>query len=248
MNCGQGKSYKYFSSFIVEFEDAAEWRRDLLGTHYTDLYRREKHDSPEAARISMIRRIKAALFDHPQNRYVLDIASGPQSLERQLSKSFPPHEQTYFEGTRFVTVDYAIIAQCKLLGSRLKNITHIRCDAARSLPFKSDSFGLVVSNMGIDFLPREALGHASDVLTPGGKAIFHFHHPNMIPEDLTRVRNPRIKAFWTYLKERNVLFKSEVEIRASLKSVNLNVTEVAAQHDRYDTWWEVVARKERLYF
>lgn len=63
-----------------------EWATQHLREHYSRQYQYEKHDSPPASRVSMIRRMWDLMrtADKLPNRRILNIGSGPQSLEREL--------------------------------------------------------------------------------------------------------------------------------------------------------------------
>ncbi len=213
--------------------------QQVIDSFYTCVYRTEKHDSPEESRVSLTRRIVTTLKSGITEPQILDIGSGPQSLEKQLLSGRPQSDINFFKKFMFVTLDVVEIYKKKLLAKRA---SHVRADALK-LPFKSESFGLVVSNHAIDFLPRAAFLEAHRVLAPGGKAIFYFHHPDMIPDDLSSVRNRMIRQFWQYLKNENVLFKSEEEITQTLQGAGFTLEEIIINSDSQDKWWEVFASK-----
>lgn len=213
--------------------------QQLIDSFYTSVYRTEKHDSPEESRVSLIRRIVTTLKSGIPEPQILDIGSGPQSLEKQLFSGRPQSDINFLKKFMFATLDVAEIYKKKLLA---KKASHVRADALK-LPFKSESFGLVVSNHAIDFLPRVAFQEARRVLVSGGKVIFYFHHPDMIPDDLSSVRNRMVRQFWQYLKDNEVLFKSEEEITETLQRAGFTLEEIIPNSDGQDKWWEVVASK-----
>ncbi len=167
----------------------------------------------------------------------LDIGSGRQSLEKELKNTHK--NRSWMDELEMFTVDMADIVNYKLLLARSKKVHHIRGDALL-LPFDSSQFGLVVSNHAIDFLPRESFSEAARVLSPDGYAIFYFHHPSMIKSPS---KNPKIEMFWKYLRDNEILFKDEDQIREELRKRGLAVEEIHLNDDRVDKWWEVVSRK-----
>lgn len=208
---------------------------ETLRGFYTKLYTSEKHDSPEKSRVSLTQRIKRTLSAGIPRNEVLNIGSGPQSLERQLWKM---GDTSLFSRFRFSTVDVATISPKKLLGRNNPNITHTQASAL-NLPYGDETFGLIVSNHAIDFLPRNSFNEAYRVLAPNGKAIFYFHHPDMIPNDLDRVRNITVKNFWSHLRNNNLLFDSEQRIVDEMEAYGFFVESVKLNSDSRDKWWEV---------
>jgi hypothetical protein len=104
---------------------------------------------------------------------------------------------------------------------------------------------MVVSNHAIDFLNKigvDVYSEAFRVLRKGGYALFNFHHPSLV-EGIERVKSEEVRSFWTYLRENNVLFQDEDQIREKLESVGFSVLEVMLVKDGPDQWWEVVAQK-----
>jgi hypothetical protein len=49
--------------------------------------------------------------------------------------------------------------------------------------------------------------------------------------------------FWKYLRDNEILFKDEDQIREELRKRGLAVEEIHLNDDRVDKWWEVVSRK-----
>lgn len=218
--------------------------RDIILSHYSHRYQYQKHDSPEQSRISLNRRIWNLLRNRkslPTAR-ILDIGSGPQSLEKQLFMGRDKGQADALKGYTFHTLDLAEISRRKLLAQDKRNVSHVRADAVR-LPYRDGIFGLVVSNHAIDFAPRFALREAYRVLARGGTAIFCFHHPSMLPDDLSTVRNDTVRKYWTHLRENKVLYESEGQIRRTLEEMGYSNVEVSLGSDSMDQWWEVVANK-----
>lgn len=214
--------------------------KSILSQFYGRHYRNEKHDSPEESRVSMIRRMVAHLSDGTPGNKILDIGAGRQSLERQLF-SFNPHIRLLLESLEITTIDLADLNSRSLLAKR-SGVHHIQSQG-ESIPLPDNKFSLVVSNHALDFMPRTAFKDAYRVTTPGGLAILYFHHPCLIDTDLNKVKNPLIKAFWTYLKTNKVLFQNEHEIENTLTQAGFTPTEITTNSDGQDTWWETTSIK-----
>src|SRR5258708_339638 len=122
------------------------------------------------------------------------------------------------------------------------NIFHTQ-GSALNLPIADNSVGLVISNHAIDFLPTKAFNEAYRILVPKGVAIFNFHHPSMISEDLNEIKNNNVREFWKYLRENNILFDSETRIRQTMEGAGFIVNSVNINTDTRDKWWEVELTK-----
>ncbi len=215
----------------------------FLRDFYKKLYLKEKHDSPDESRTSMVRRIKKLITEGKifPNK-VLNIGSGPQALEKQLLNRSQGGGSLRNNEIKFTSIDLAQIMANKLLSGKTKNVSHVQGNVV-NLPFQDKTFGLVVSNHAIDFCPQEeAFREASRVLNDNGKGIFYFHHPLMLRE---LSKNEEIRTFWQHLRDNSILFFSEEEIKTFLEKVGFVPLEISLKSDKYqdDTWWEVVAEK-----
>ena len=213
-----------------------------LNNFYSRRYTSEKHDSPEESRTSMIRRIRNLILEGKiVPAEVLDIGSGPQSLEKQLF-GFLHNGGSLKKMVQVVSIDLANILPRRLLARKIQNVQHVQGNAVK-LPFADQSFGLVVSNHAIDFCPQEeAFREAYRVLNNGGKGIFYLHHPSMFEYPPL---NEEVVIFWQYLKDNHILFSNEQDIRTFLKRVGFISAEISLKTDKLktDKWWEVVAEK-----
>lgn len=236
-----------------------------LKTAYTELYRDHpgrsapiRHDSPERSRIRMIRNLVDALLADMPNPHVLNIGSGPQMLEHQLLSGFAVPAKKIDEATglkpdaflaqfSFTTVDIADIREEDLMANHLPNVEHRQGDAL-ALQFEDGTFGAVVSNLCIDFIPRTDFDlpyrEARRVLAPGGSAMFNFHHPGMIPADIMN-HNPDSSpaiAHWQYLTRNGILFPGPEAIYTCLVDrVGFRDAIISEQTERRKIWWEVIA-------
>lgn len=220
--------------------------QQTLTDFYTWLYStNEKHDSPEKSRVMMIRRIYACLQPGIIKPYMLNIGSGPQSLEKQMRTARTKRDVDLLSQIKCFSLDISSIDVRKLLARNALNQHHLRASAL-ALPYKSQSIGLVVSNLAIDFIPRsdydQPYRECKRVLTPGGTALFNFHHPSMIPDDLNSLSDSVTKRYWTYLSQNSILFSSYADIHDCLVTrVGFNGVDIYLETDGKDQWWEVEA-------
>jgi SAM-dependent methyltransferase len=217
----------------------------FLMDDYSRYYRRHVSDSPVESRTSMVKRIIGSVLDGdviPPR--VLNIGSGPQMLENQLLAQSNPDIKKKLKALQFVSLDIADISSQNLLAQERTNVNHVRGDATATA-FKDNSFGLVVSNLAIDFAPKEeAFREAYRVLNHEGKAVFYLHHPSLL--DSMEKKDEQVQIFWTYLKDNKILFNDEVEIRNFLEKIGFRDVEVILKNDKgnRNKWWEVVALKK----
>lgn len=233
--------------------DILEHPQNTLNEFYDHIYdrRKDKHDSPEISRVRMQRKLIHEIETSRFGTKILNIGSGPQALEKQLMNAYPIQYQVETNDKEKDVVmkkpKYTLfsvdIADFKTTLTRGK-APHVRGDATR-LPFASESIDIACSNLAIDFLPDTAMLEALRVLKPSGIAFFHFHHPDMIPEDLNNVINPLVRKFWGYLKETKKLYESPKQILEHLISLGfmLEPEDIYLANDRIDKWWEVRAAK-----
>ena len=216
----------------------------ILPQHYETVYRGSfKHDSPEQSRTNMAGEMIQVLREGIPNPWILGIGTGPQSMEKQLFAHQGQQVRDLLGKFKLVTLDVAKIGGAILLARNKYGVEHVRADA-NLLPYPDNRFGLVDSNMAIDFLPRSAYRELTRVLSPGGVALLHFHHPSMLPDDMGIVKNETVRKFWQYLRDNGILFRSASEIRWGLGEAGLVVKKVTLATDGRDKWWEVMAHKE----
>lgn len=221
--------------------------REVQVSFYSDFYRKNKSDSPDASRTSLLRRSVPHMSGLGGEDYVLELGSGRQILTREYLRD--RQAQPSFT---VVTLDIAEITRKQLLAGESLSVSHIRADGGR-LPFQSGKFALVVSSMALDFMGEEAIPEVHRVLKPGGRAEINLHHPNLIPKDLDQllVRRKIPKAertvleYWLYLREQEVLTSDPELLRGRFVKNGLAVEKLVEAHDSHDTWWEVSLRKDQ---
>src|SRR5258708_1113436 len=214
---------------------------DILPKHYTGLYKTETSDSPDKSRTSLIRWIQEEATKGLSKDVILNIGSGPQPLEAQMLRS-EHKDNSLFKKIKIFTLDIANIRSSNLLvqrRNRLKtrtDILHVQ-GSAFELPYRDNSIGMVVSNHAIDFLPDEVFKEAYRVLAPNGLALFNFHHPSMIPEDLEKFNlHENVREFWKFLKDNNRLFDSEGRIKKTMEGYGFQVNSINLNDDLIDKW------------
>lgn len=222
---------------------------NLLKSFYTSLYNKgEKSDSPDFTRVEMQRKVISALLQLEQRKFqVLNIGSGPQVLERQMIAQLIQLNYPLTSG-QFCTVDIADIPPRKLLALK-RGVDHYYADANNLTEYFGDyTFDIVISNLAIDFAGLGAMHEAHRILTQNGRAFFHFHHPAML-ENMNDINEPQVCAYWSYLRDNQILFSSAEEINLRLSNIGFVPTLIKerVQFDRKDNcnhyWWEVEATK-----
>lgn len=186
---------------------------------------------------------------------VLNVGSGAQLLERELIQTHRQGDDPrLLKEIRFFTVDIAQINKDKLKAQKHRpaedkpgGVFHVQADS-EALPFRDGDFGMLVSNMAIDMMPRTAFAEASRVLTKGGKFIFTFHHPDMMRDVAAKAQRPSDRIFTAHLLQNKVYFETEDEIRSTLTSYGLEVEEIRigsnAPGGKGSTWWFVEGFKK----
>lgn len=220
----------------------------LLIDHYEKVYRGsgpDKSDSPEKARTSLVGEVRTLASESPIE-ILLDSGAGRGIIPRQLRTS-----GAIGKNTRVITLDRATIPKNKLLEGQNSQVEHIQADG-RSLPIQGETVDLVVSSMAADFIGFESLLETHRVLRNKGTALFTFHHPSQIPENVDeRVENPfltdrqrRVLTYQKYLRDNGVLFESEAEIIKTLGEAGLEVEEVRLEQDVGGRqWWFAKTKK-----
>jgi len=215
----------------------------LLASHYSRIYSgKDKHDSPDLARTRMCNEVVRLIKDEslPNNR-ILSIGSGRQALEKQLLVLRDPKSMELLKDTEITTIDIANISKGKLLGLKY-GINHTQANTL-NLPFKDNTFGLIISNLAIDFAPKEALREAFRVLSPKGKVLFNFHHPILYTKN-TQNSPEEVKQFISYIKGNRILYENKESIEYNLIKSGFNKISVLLDTDGEDKWWMVRANKK----
>jgi len=220
-----------------------ENHQELLTNHYSKRYSgKEKHDSPDRSRTNICKKIiEISNLQHIPNLNILDIGSGPQSLEKELLVFRSKEDRDKLKKFSITTLDIASIPKKKILASKL-NVDHIQADS-KFLPFSKNSFGLIISNHSIDFIPNRdnAIKEVFRVLSKNGSIIFNFHHKDMIKNPSNKTE--KVKEYWKYLRENNLLFDSKIKIYNYLEKFGFKDIKVEEKSDNNDKWWMICAKK-----
>ncbi len=157
-------------------------QQQRIQTEYTQYYQYYNADSHPSQRATIIKQIyilieaKEKEKESPPLR-ILDIGSGPQLLEKELFAKYP--ELT--GKVSIITLDIASIQPTRLE----TKLPHIQADAAH-LPFKKDSFDLVISNMALDFVApkgnerrKQLFQEIYRILKSQGRLVATLHHPSL---------------------------------------------------------------------
>ena len=215
----------------------------LLAEHYFNMYSgKEKHDSPDVSRTDICRKIIEIIkLQNIPNRNILDIGSGPQSLEKELLAFRSKEDKTMLKEFSITTLDVAFILKNKNLALKF-DVGHIQADS-KFLPFKNNNFGIVISNHSIDFIPNRdrAFQEVLRVMSNKGIVIFNFHHKDILNNLPDKSNN--VKKYWNYLKENNLLFDSEAKINSYLEKFGYKDINIEEKTDKKDKWWMICAKK-----
>ena len=235
--------YRCATPRILAVTDPVEESHEFYSWFYT----KNKDDSPDDSRILLQRRLGRYIAKFGEDDCMLDLGAGRQALEKGYIAprgKVPPF--------KIVTLDIAELSRKQLLADRY-GVMHVKANGSQ-LPFYNDQFSLVVSNMALDFMPRDAISEAYRVLRPGHYAIVNLHHPSLIPANLDellenekiagRQRNKFRKSwevllFWKYLRDNSILFANSNEIRARFGEIGFEIKSVDETKTQTDTWWEV---------
>ncbi|MFH1833206.1 MAG: methyltransferase domain-containing protein [Candidatus Levyibacteriota bacterium] len=217
-----------------------------IAAYYTGKYNSaEKSDSPELARINLIKMAFPYLLSFRQSDRVLDIGAGKQILERQLRNYFKNKAGRPLQ-IPIVTLDVANIKYRKLLEKKQKNIHHVLARSEK-LPIPDESIALVISSMALDLMPDEAIAEVFRVLKPCSHALITLHHPALIPNDLeellkkqnVRASERRVYEIWDYLIKNQKLSSDMNTIANRLNKYGFNIATINEARDEKDTWWEI---------
>lgn len=211
---------------------------------YSGLYKREKSDSPNHSRASLLKRVTPFFPNLEQRDFVLELGSGRQIATREYLRD--RCAQPFFT---IVTLDIAEITSKQLLVKR-DVVTHTRADGEH-LPFREKSFHGVFSNMALDFMGEGAISEIYRILKFGGFAEINLHHPDMFPDNLEDLLTRRkisksertVLEYWTYLKRNNILTTTSDELKRRFIREGFIVKKVDEACDSIDKWWEVSIRK-----
>ena len=231
----ENRQYKNLPSREEQITDPVVATRDF----YSEIYLRFKQDSPDSSRTSLTRRAKHLLSQLTEEESVLDLGAGRQIFEREYARSYGKPT------CQIVTFDIAKLRKRQLLTSSFR-ASHIRGNGER-LPFKNESFSLVLSNMALDFMPEIAIDELYRVVKPNGHVFINLHHPDLIPENLDELLNNKklkkqersVYEFWKFLRDNDKLLQDPDEIRTKFFSRGFRIIRLNEATDNRDKWWEV---------
>jgi len=157
-----------------------------------------------------------------------------------------------------ITVDNATIPRKRLLvqGRQHKKtfipppVYHINADSVH-LPFAHETFQIAISNMALDFMPRETIDELYRVMQPNAHIFLNLHHPDLIYGELSKFE-PRFNElqpsqqetvlFWRYLVDQQMLYHSEDECLNVFQERGFQINHIRQNQEGYmtnDKWWEI---------
>lgn len=222
---------------------------------YRTLYNhnQEKSDSPDRSRRTLVREARRHISALTKQDYVLDLGSGPQIFERLFFQSNQSSEKPRALRRRadkpkptFITVDRADIEPHNLLMRSSHRVQHIQA-SGEALPLPDEMFGVVVSNMALDFMGDKAITEMHRVMKTGAHALVRLHHPSLFPENpqelLASSRIPNNEkapiAFWEVLRERGALTADQAEVYRRFATAGFDIQDLRLGEDHKDFWWEL---------
>lgn len=220
-----------------------------------------RDDSPSGSRLSLIRRASSNFANLKHGEWVLDLGSGRQILEYEYADCINSL------GVNWIALDIAEFDKSKLLTSpNIDAQRHLRASGS-NLPFATEGLSGMVSNMALDFMPREAIQDLFRSLKYGSHLLLNLHHPSLIPSDLDHqisknnraIRHkidarPSTKeklqleraalAHKRYLRDNRVLFSSTTEINDTFSSYGFYINRVGlGGSPTGERWWEADLQK-----
>lgn len=231
---------------------------DLLASFYRiHYYTGALHESPEFARQQMGELVGQEIVrQHEQMGQeitVLDMASGPGSVFIDVCKMHPE----VIPYTRFITNDISRFEADQmftaLFPQRQINHIHINNSALEiNLPY-DDNANIVISNFGIDLLPRRVFRQVRLNMKPDGVGLFHFHHPDLLkfrrenPQAISEYSRQIVTRIDQYLEEQRLIFPNLSSIIEGMYPYSLMVVESAFREDPFEgeKWWFAKMKSER---
>lgn len=215
-----------------------------LADFYTVYYRHEKADSPVQSIISLARRAKSEIEKLGNEAWLLDLGAGRQIFEKNYPWKINCH---------IVTLDIATLVRKQLLAR--KTSFHVQGDGTH-LPFPDNFFALAISNLALDFMPKEARAELSRVLILESPVYLNLHHPNLKDQDLAffaqKARERKLSSsgkqvlgHWLDLKNGQSLFWSKEQIEEIFGKHGFQVSRVHEIIDPKGRWWEVDMVKKK---
>lgn len=226
-----------------------------LMSHVYDIYwRNEKTHGPADARTSLLRRARPALKELAATEWALDLGAGRQVVEKQMLSN-----KNHGIKANIATIDIASLTRKQLLRRNAGNVHHARGDGT-NLPYPDASFSVVISSMGLELMPFDAISELARVMRPDGKAFLNVLDPSVSSSKRDLVAMPkrnrrttesdrRAQDFWDhYARPDNVFNKGEAAIRLALAEHGLNTERIETIEGRGSAWIEIEATRSRIPF
>lgn len=212
--------------------------QNLMGDIYTAHYVDNTTHGPEESRFALRTRALESITALGPDGWMLDLGSGRQIVERDLLSDYRGQVDC-----KIATIDIANIRRRKLLAGQSVGVHHIRGDGAQ-MPFADDKFDVVVSQMGLELMPEEAIGEMYRVMKPGGKAFINVLHSSIVEWKTQSLKEKRRKAapqqaqqFWDYYAREGNLFNRDPEsIQEALGQYGF-ITKTIREVDNDHTAW-----------
>lgn len=162
---------------------------DAQHAHYSLFYETNVSDTSPESRRSIIIRLNGAIPGMRRGGVILNLGSGRQPLEDEHIKEFGVpgivYSETgaYVHAYNFLTVDHAALDEDQLLAREAPHVSHIRASGDKLDMIADASIDIAISNLALDFMPREAVAELYRVLVPGGKVFLNLSNSRLVTSD-----------------------------------------------------------------
>ena len=234
-----------------------------LGEIYTDMYQHDDDpDSPLESRVQMAEWATRQVAKRNRPVALLDVGSGARAVGKEMILGLDtcdPTDETVRDmltESLVVSFDIADIAPEKLTIGRASldaafGTNHLRAQS-QAMPFKDQSFDVVMSNLSIDMLRRQegefekALAELARVTKVDGAVRLHYH-PGTLFLDLSdeyRSDQPTpMKDYFHGVADENPFYTKQEAIVEDMSRAGLTVLDVAYEQTTSDSWWRVEAMR-----
>jgi len=226
--------------------------QEFMRKEYSQMYRREKEDSPERSKVNAHRIIRQEVNRLKKtgvklgNVNYLGVGAGKGYTEAGCWRDTL---------SKLGNVTLLDIAKRKpkttpKKDGKYSNVSNLEADAMK-LPVKDSAIKILSCHMSQDFYPdRDAsTREIHRVMEPDGMAAIFLHHPQMFRSILENEPGHAYGHFWRYLMAKEKVFSTAKDIEKHYKSHGFDVEKIeehapGRNENKADYWWEVVLRKK----
>ncbi len=221
----------------ISFSDPGTAMRDFYSWHFLG----SKYDSTRTSQFHLLRRLHHSATGLGNSDTVLDLASGPQILERQYISGYGR------PAFRFISIDFAEIG--RLLARHSPKVSHIRANG-EVLPLQDNSIAIAICNMGLEYMRPSAISELNRVIRSEG--ILHVNlwtkkesweeYDERTDRHKLRPRQIRQMYFWKRFlnsEDRPLLGKNPEQVKEIFNQYGFQVDNIHEMYDTETSWVEV---------